>query len=133
MDSYTSFVAEVSLVSRRWRAHMDERLNRIGLTHARCYILFCLAQFPDGLCQRELADKAGIECPTLVRHIDILEHQGLISRAPNTSARRVKRTQLTPNAVRLLDEIEAIYRADQTAMLEGLNSHDIATCAEVLL
>jgi MarR family transcriptional regulator for hemolysin len=132
VDAYTSFVTEVSLVSRRWRAHMDERLNRIGLTHARSYILFCLAQFPEGLCQRELADKAGIECPTLVRHIDILEHQGLITRASNTRDRRVKRTRLTPAAVQLLDEVEAIYRDHQTTVLEGLDSVDIATCAEVL-
>lgn len=132
MDTYTSFVTEVSLVSRRWRAHMDERLNRLGLTHARSYILFCLAQHPDGLCQRELAEHAGIESPTLVRHIEILESQGLISRVSNSRDRRVKRTRLTAQAHDLLEQIEGIYRDHQSEVLQGLNSVELATCAEVL-
>jgi MarR family transcriptional regulator for hemolysin len=111
---------------------MDERLNCVGLTHARCYILFCLSQFPDGLCQRELAEHAGIESPTLVRHIEILEQQGLISRVSNTRDRRIKRTRLTPAADKLLQEIEGIYREHQSEVLQGLDSVDLATCAEVL-
>ena len=111
---------------------MDERLNRVGLTHARCYILFCLAQFPEGLCQRELAEHAGIESPTLVRHIEILEQQGLISRVSNSRDRRIKRTRLTPAADQLLQEIEGIYREHQSEVLQGLDSVDLATCAEVL-
>ena len=45
--------------------------------------------------QLDLARTLGIESPTLTRHLDKLEHQGLVVRRPSAADRRAMRVELT--------------------------------------
>jgi len=54
----------------------------------------------DGLSQRELAGRIGIEGPTLVRHLDRMEAEGLVARRRDDHDRRIVRISLTTNGRR---------------------------------
>ena len=59
---------------------MDEELSGYGLTDATWRPLFHLGRLGDGIRQTELAEALGIQGPSLVRLLDNLERDGLISR-----------------------------------------------------
>ena len=48
-----------------------------------------------GLSQRELADQMGVEGPTMARHLDRLEADGVVPARANTNDRRIVRVTLT--------------------------------------
>ncbi|RAK56774.1 MarR family transcriptional regulator [Phenylobacterium deserti] len=118
---------EVVLVGRRWRARLDERLSKIGQTNARWATLYWIATAESALNQREVAERVGIETPTLVRILDQLEAQGLVVRTPDPDDRRAKIITATPAAEAALaegDQIAAELRVQLMAQfeLEALNT-----------
>ena len=95
-------VRECVLLSRKWRARVDERMKPTGMTLARSTVLYWLSELPGIVTQRELADTVGIEGPTLVRQLHALEAQGLIERVPFEGDRRAKGIRLTEAALPVL-------------------------------
>ena len=132
LDPFYRLQAEASLLSRRWRARMNERLESLGLTQARSTVLFALSQHPEGLSQRELADRAGIESPTLVRQLDALEAQGLVRRVASLHDRRVNRIELTETAGPTLDQIRAVFRSVHAEFLQAFDPTEIMGCTATL-
>ena len=70
MDPREAFALELGRVSRRWRTRLDERLKITGLTQARWSTLLHLARGERCMTQRELAERVGIEGPTMIRLLD---------------------------------------------------------------
>ena len=101
------FAQSISVVARRWRTRLDERLKPMNMSIARWGALYWLGQAGPGLSQAHLAELAGVEPPTLVRVIDQLEAQGLVQRRVSPSDRRVNLLYLTDAALPLVAEIEA--------------------------
>jgi len=119
-DDLHLFARELVVVARRWRTRLDERLKCLGLTEARWAALYWLWQSPDGLSQTALAELAGVESPTLVRTLDLLCEAGLVERRACAHDRRAKLVVLTPAAMPLvyqLDAVAAELRADVMADL----------------
>ena len=102
------FVRECVLLSRRWRARVDEALRPTGLTLARSTVLYWLDELPGLVTQRELADTVGIEGPTLVRQLHALEAQGLVERVPIPGDRRAKGIRLTEAAKPIIQQIREL-------------------------
>jgi len=75
---------EATLLGRRWRSQFDARLRTVGLSHARWRVLSVLCEASEGLTQREMADRLGVGGPTVVRHVEHLQHRGLSQRGPCT-------------------------------------------------
>src|ERR1700753_2183166 len=69
---------KVVLVSRLWRARFADRLKSQDQTDARWTALYMIADAPRGVTQPHLAERVGVQGPTLVRLLDALEHQGLV-------------------------------------------------------
>ena len=101
------FTQAITMVARRWRTRLDERLKPMDMSIARWGALYWLGQQTDGVSQAALADLAGVEPPTLVRVIDQLEAQGLVERKVSAMDRRVNLLRLTEAARPLVTEIEA--------------------------
>ena len=119
-DELHDFARELVVVARRWRTRLDERLKGLGLSEARWAALYWLWQSPDGLSQTALAERAGVESPTLVRTLDLLCEAGLVERRSCATDRRAKVVVLTPAAmplVRQLDAVAAELRRDVMAEL----------------
>ncbi len=68
---------------------MNEELQTLGITHRQWEVLAWLSYKTD-LAQSELAEKMGIEAPTLVGVLDRMERDGWIVRVPSETDRRKK-------------------------------------------
>ena len=91
-----SFGRQVGHLARLWRTELDNRLRPLGLSQARWLLLVHLHEAPeDGMAQLDLAERAGVTGPTLVRQIDQLEKAGLVNRREDQQDRRVKWVRLT--------------------------------------
>ena len=65
---------------RAWRYRLDQRLKPLGLSQAKWITLLKLAGAEDGMTQKELAERLGIESPTLARLLDRMAADGWIER-----------------------------------------------------
>jgi MarR family transcriptional regulator, transcriptional regulator for hemolysin len=131
MGADENFGFELNRVSRRWRARLDERLRHTGLTQARWIALLQLSK-AGPLSQKDLAERVGVEGPTLVRVLDNLEKQGLIVRREGGEDRRVKEVHLTAAAGPILDEITRISTGLRRELLAGIPAADLAKALGVL-
>jgi MarR family transcriptional regulator for hemolysin len=126
------FIRECVLLGRRWRAKIDERLKPSGLTLARSTVLYWLAQVPDVVTQRELADLVGIEGPTLVRQLHALEGQGLIERVAVAHDRRAKGIRLTDKAKPMIESLREITRLTSEEYLSRLDKRRLSSATRLL-
>jgi MarR family transcriptional regulator for hemolysin len=126
------FAQAISIVARRWRTRLDERLKPMNMSIARWGALYWLGQAGDGVSQAALADLAGVEPPTLVRVIDQLEAQGLVERQVSPSDRRVNLLSLTDAAKPLVAEIEAEAERLRLELLDGLSYADYQIAVDVI-
>jgi MarR family transcriptional regulator for hemolysin len=92
--------------ARIWRNKVNDRLRPLGLSQATWIALWNLSWFPDGLSQSELAERLGIEGPTLVKLIDKLQVEGLVERHPSLMDRRRKIVKLTERAGPILLDVK---------------------------
>ena len=137
MDRLTSrdrhdFAQVLSVVARRWRTRLDERLKPLNMSIARWGALYWLGQAGDGVSQAALAELAGVEPPTLVRVIDQLEAQGLVERRVSPTDRRVNLLRLTEAAKPLVTEIEAEAERLRVELLEGISFEEYQTALSVM-
>jgi DNA-binding MarR family transcriptional regulator len=110
------FVPEESLgylVNRAARVMaqaLARRLERHGVGIGQWAVLLFLYR-SDGLTQAELARVVAIEPPTLVRTIDRMERDGLVTRRGDPRDGRVSRIHLTPRAIGLREALFAEARS----------------------
>lgn len=119
-------------ISRAWRYQMNQRLKPLGLNLSTRMVLLQLHRNPQGLMQRELARKLGIESPTLVRLLDILEKKQWIQRTVSTDDKRRKYAVLTPKANEKLKIIEKLSRELRAEMMQGLTIDEIESSTQVM-
>ncbi len=119
-------------VSRAWRYEMNQRLKPFGLNLSMRQVLVQLHRHPEGLMQRDLARKLGIEGPTLVRLLDQLEGKKWIRRVISADDRRRKYSVLTPKATRQLQIIEKLSRELRDVMMSGLSATEIKSGLQVM-
>ena len=122
---------ELATASRKMRTGFDALVRTRGLTLARARALMLLARHP-GISQTELAGLLESETPTVVRLLDGLEKQGLISRTPAADDRRVKRIDLTEAAEDQVDEIEDLAEVMRGTMARGIPEADLTVTLNVL-
>lgn len=131
-DLRSALAQSLQLAGRRWRARLNERLKAIGQTDARCAALAEIAGAPEGVVQRELSHRLGVEEPTVVRLVDALEHGGWVERRAHDLDRRAKVVQVTPEAAPMLQDAQAIVGELQEEMFGGIDPAELAVCLKVL-
>jgi MarR family transcriptional regulator, transcriptional regulator for hemolysin len=75
--------------------------------------------------QLDLARSVGIEGPTLTRHLDGLEEQGLVRRVRDAADRRAVRVELTAAGERRFDELRQVVVAFNRALTAGLSEAEL--------
>lgn len=115
----------IGTVSRHWRQQMNQRLKPFGLNLSMRQVLMQLHRHPGGLMQRDLAERLGIEGPTLVRLLDLLEQKEWLTRITAPGDKRRKFVVLSTNAnaqIRIIERQSAELRRH---MLHGLSDDEI--------
>ncbi len=117
-----------------WRTRLDRALRPHGMTMALMRPLAYLTMLPNGSTQSDLACAMNVDSSALVRVLDMLEKQGLVSRHPDRQDRRAKRLVLTQAgqaqcalfhqiATRLEHENRAVLPPENiTALITGLTT-----------
>lgn len=82
--------------------------------------------------QLELARAIGIEGPTLTRHLDGLEHAGLVERRRDLVDRRAVQVQLTRTGHALHGRLLRAVIAFNQRLRTGVSSDDVETLRRVL-
>jgi DNA-binding MarR family transcriptional regulator len=117
--------------ARRWRKVANDRVRSIGQSMARWETLFLVA-FSDRLSVAELASLLGIEGPTMVRMLQVLERDGLITREQSATDRRVSASSITPDGEKVIEDIKAITRKLREEVLSDLDHDELVMAQRVL-
>ena len=118
--------------ARAWRTRLDQRLRPLGLTQGKWRTLIHLSQGGDKLTQKEIAERMGIEEPTLAGLLDRLQEDGWIERRESSSDRRCKIVHLQRRSKAVLDEIFDTAHGLRHELMEDVPPDDLEACVRVL-
>jgi MarR family transcriptional regulator for hemolysin len=91
------------------RAWGDRELAPLGSSVTEWIVLFHIAMAPEpGASQIEIARFADMGGPALLRHIDRLEADGIVTRTRDTADRRIVRLALTTTGFKRLEELRIV-------------------------
>jgi DNA-binding MarR family transcriptional regulator len=110
---------------------LAERLRPAGVAIGQwSVLLFLWAR--DGLSQAELSRLVAIEPPTMVRTIDRMVRDGLVTRMPDSADGRLSRIHLTERGRSLRDELVPLAKAVNDATLQRLTATEGRTLRRLL-
>ncbi len=128
-DSFGFLLAETA---RIWRSKLNQRLKPLGLSQAQWVALVHLCRAEQAMTQTALAERIGIEGPTLVRLLDRMARDGWIVRHESSRDRRSKTVHLTGQAQAVLKDIETTAAQLRKELLRGIPASELERCAGVL-
>ncbi|MFJ4452842.1 MarR family winged helix-turn-helix transcriptional regulator [Pseudomonas sp. NPDC089392] len=120
----SEFPVELARVTKHWRAALDQRLAKIGLSQARMQVLGYVQQFPM-LAQQHVARGLGIEGSTLVALLQQLEKDGLVERRANANDSRARHAFLSAAGKLRYEQAEAIYLEYYQLAMVGVSQREI--------
>jgi MarR family transcriptional regulator, transcriptional regulator for hemolysin len=118
--------------ARAWRMKLDQRLKPMGLSQAKWRTLIHLSRAPEPLTQSQIAERTGIEEPTLVSLLNRLEKEGWVVRKHSELDRRCKTVHLQPRTQRVINRINATALQLRRELIKDIPTHDMAVCMRVL-
>lgn len=122
----------IARIGRLWRRQADQALVDHGLSEATALPLMILSRRGKSVRQGELADDLGIEGPSLVRLIDLLQAEGLVERREDRTDRRAKMLHLTPAGEAKAEEINRALRRVRSYLLKDVPADHLAITFEAL-
>lgn len=129
-------ISELGLVlfgtARAWRTKLDQRLRPLGLSQGKWRTLIHLSQGGNKLTQKEIADRMGIEGPTLAGLLDRLQTDGWIERRGSANDRRCKTVHLQRRSKAVLEKIFNTAHDLRAELIEDIPQRDLETCIRVL-
>ncbi|WP_063684537.1 MarR family winged helix-turn-helix transcriptional regulator [Bradyrhizobium stylosanthis] len=122
----------VTRLGRIWRRESDQALSDHGLSYATAIPLLVLSRQGENVRQGVLADELGIEGPSLVRLIDLLQAEGLVERREDPTDRRAKTLHLTKAGAAKVEETNRILRRVRASLLRDIGPEELAIAFETL-
>jgi MarR family transcriptional regulator for hemolysin len=122
----------ITRIGRLWRREADQALAAHGLSEATAIPLIVLLRRGKSARQCVLAEEVGIEGPSLVRLVDLLQAERLVERREDPTDRRAKTLHLTALGEKRADELDGILRRVRAHLLRNISGEDLAVTFEVL-
>jgi MarR family transcriptional regulator, transcriptional regulator for hemolysin len=111
----------------------DQELRKnFGITFGQWKIIITLVNNDDGLTQKEIADKLGLEGPTIIPIIDKLEKDGFVIRKVDKNDRRNNQIFLTEKTHSALDLMVNCAIKIKNTSLENISDYDISITKNTL-
>ena len=110
---------------------VERRLQAAGGSLPIWLILQTLAEH-EGELQRQLAERLCIEGPTMTRHLDNLEGDGLIERRPDPDDRRGTRVFATEEGRARLHAMWAVMERSEADLLRGFSPEEVDAFEELM-
>ena len=118
--------------ARAWRTTLDQRLRPLGLSQGKWRTLIHLSQGGNKLTQKEIAERMGIEGPTLAGLLDRLQEDGWVERRGSPDDRRCKIVHLQRRSKAVLEKIFNTAHELRHELVEDVPRDDLQTCMRVL-
>jgi MarR family transcriptional regulator for hemolysin len=118
--------------ARAWRTKLDQRLRPLGLSQGKWRTLIHLSQGGNKLTQKEIAERMGIEGPTLAGLLDRLQEDGWVERRGSPDDRRCKIVHLQRRSKAVLEKIFNTAHELRHELIENVPQDDLQTCIRVL-
>ncbi len=118
--------------ARIWRQGIDRRLKDVGVGQAGWMAIANIAKSKESLSQIELANRLGVEGPSVVALVDRLVKAELVERVPSETDRRIKYVVLTEAGQALYVEVKAAADAYRKEMLAGIDKAVLEAAADLL-
>ncbi|WP_439374915.1 MarR family winged helix-turn-helix transcriptional regulator [Bradyrhizobium sp. DASA03120] len=122
----------IARLGRMWRRESDSALSEHGLSYATAIPLLVLSRQGENVRQGVLADELGIEGPSLVRLIDLLQADGLVERREDPTDRRAKTLHSTKAGVAKVEETKRVLRRVRASLLKDIGPEELAITFETL-
>jgi MarR family transcriptional regulator for hemolysin len=110
---------------------VERRLQAAGGSLPEWLILQTLAE-QEGELQRQLAQRLCIEGPTMTRHLDRLEADGLIERRPDPDDRRGTRVFATSDGRAQLQAMWTVMERSEHDLLDGFSADEVDMLEEMI-
>lgn len=131
-DYENSFGFVIYSASKMMQKAFDLELrNRTGINLVQSKVIFAL-NMQSGPTQRELADKIGVESPTLVPIIDKMEQDGYVKRKLDSKDRRIKRIYATAKADSMWDSMMECAAQIRKTAIQDLSESEIKSALGVV-
>jgi DNA-binding MarR family transcriptional regulator len=121
----------VNRLAKKLAAELNERLAEYGLTTTQWGVLACLWA-EDGLSQRELSQRSGIDPATLTEMLKRMEARGLVRRARDPANNRLQRVYLADRDAVPRDAIIGHASAVNRQATAGLSEAERAQLLQLL-
>jgi MarR family transcriptional regulator, organic hydroperoxide resistance regulator len=119
-------------VARAHRSRAAELLGALGLYPGQEMFLFWL-QREDGQTLSQIAERMGVQPPTVTKMVTRMEASGLLERRASPRDSRVTQVFLTEHANTLLPEIERVWVQLEDETTSGMNPEDRALMRQLLM
>lgn len=127
-----SIAWDLELLSRHWRARLDEVFKQEQQTYAKWRTLRVLRELGAEARQRDLAAAMGIEEPGLVRLLDALEQEGLLGRETSRQDRRANFLRLHPRGLEAVTDGERLAAALLDEIFMDASQEELEVCVRVV-
>jgi MarR family transcriptional regulator, transcriptional regulator for hemolysin len=131
-QAWAGFAPLLTAAARGWRKAFDAAMAEHNLSDAKAIPLMVLLRNGDRIPQGVLAERVGIEGPTIVRIIDELEKEGLIQRVADDADRRVKLVQLTEEGHAVATKVEKVAARLRESILGDIEPEAVDIAMDVL-
>ena len=136
LDHYTSARESVGFVVREvWRLFarcLQPRIARKGVSIGMWFVLRMLWD-EDGMTQRELGERVGINGPTMVTALNSMERAGLVKRVQNRADRRKINIFLTERGRNLKRKLWPMAAEVLALALSGLTRNQVYSLNKMLM
>ncbi|MGZ3497321.1 MAG: MarR family winged helix-turn-helix transcriptional regulator [Vulcanimicrobiaceae bacterium] len=113
------FLSALGAAVRAMRARLDRELQTHGL-HVGQHMILRVLWDEDGLTPREIADRVGVEMPTVTRAVQRMERGGFLSRTAHPDDARSVRIHLTERGRAVWSEVSQLLVRETERALHGI-------------
>lgn len=129
---YLTLGSALMRVARGWQREVNRTLLSSGLSQTMVMPLIALHRGGGAARQGLIADEIGVEGPSLVRVIDGLERDGLVTRVCDPTDRRAKMVALTDAGKQKATEVETILGQLRSELTADIDADDLDRTLEVM-
>ncbi|MFC3098745.1 MarR family winged helix-turn-helix transcriptional regulator [Alteraurantiacibacter palmitatis] len=122
------------LAGRAYVSRIDKLLVRkTGQSRVRWQILFALAFAPQPATLTEVARRAYLKWPSMVKLVDEMVREGLLDRQDNPADGRSKLISLTDAGEAMVRRIQPIKDGERAAVLQHLSDEELQQAERLLV
>lgn len=123
---------QVASVFEAQQAFLEPRLRPLGIGFQGFQLLACIHRAQGRSTQSAVAAALGVSAPTLSEAVKNLAKLGLIEQRTSDTDRRSKVLRLTPDGLRVVEEIRRLAAQSERLMCAGLDEKSVAVASQVL-